>query len=226
MVIGNGLLARAFSHFENDDSVIVFASGVSNSGSNDPLQYEREINLLKQYLSTKVCLVYFSTVSIYDSSLKSSLYIKHKKTVEELISNAGINYLIFRLPILIGKTTNPHTLTNHFFHQINTGLPLKIFSKACRYLLDVDDVVTVLNPIIGNKLQHNKIWNVCFENKINVKELVRLMEKTTGKSTEKNLIDKGDCYEVPNKEFLDYLNEIKFKTDEFYNERILLKYYS
>lgn len=226
MVIGNGLLAQAFSHFQNNDSIIVFASGVSNSNSNDPLHYEREINLLKQHLTRKGCLVYFSTVSVFDSSLESSLYIKHKRIVEELIQNSGVNYLIFRLPILVGKTTNPHTLTNHLFHHINNGLSLKVFSKACRYLIDVDDVITVLNPIIRNKHFHNESWNVCFENKINVVELVSLMEKIIGKTTDKILLEKGDCYDVPNSNFLNYLNEIKFKTEELYNERILIKYYS
>ena len=45
MVIGNGLVASAFSKYKNDDDVIIFASGVSNSSTNKKEEFEREINL-------------------------------------------------------------------------------------------------------------------------------------------------------------------------------------
>ncbi|MEI7801547.1 MAG: hypothetical protein WCI97_02760 [Bacteroidota bacterium] len=103
---------------------------------------------------------------------------------------------------------------------------MKIFANACRYLMDVDDVSNILTSIISNSKQHNKTWNICFDNQIKVPELISLIEKIAGKNCEKIILEKGDCYQVPNSEFLNYLKEIKLKTDELYNERILRKYYS
>ena len=182
--------------------------------------------MLNQYFNQKACLVYFSTVSIYDDSLLQSSYIIHKRKIEKLIQDNCSDYLIFRLPILVGRTTNPHTLTNHLFHQIKNNKEVKVFVNACRYLMDVDDVSKILSSIILNSNYHNKTLNICFENKIKVPELISLIEKITRKNCKKIILEKGDCYQVPNREFLDYLKEIKFKEDESYNEKILKKYYS
>ncbi len=226
MVVGKGLLAKAFSHFQNDESVIVFASGVSNSNTLDPLHFEREINLLRQYLNQRACLIYFSTVSVFDTSLINSQYIIHKKKIEKLIQENCIDYFIFRLPILVGETTNTHTLTNHLVQQIKGKQLVTIFSNACRYLMDIDDVSKILGSIICNSTIHNRIWNCCFNNRIEVPELISIIEKILEMNCEKSIIEKGECYKVPNHEFLNYLQEIKFQEDEFYNERILRKYYS
>ena len=39
MVIGNGMIANAFKQYENDDEVIIFASGVSNSKENNDSEF-------------------------------------------------------------------------------------------------------------------------------------------------------------------------------------------
>ena len=68
MVLGNGLLANAFSAFKDDKDVFVFASGVSNSKENNPLEFEKEFQLLKDKIreNTGVKLIYFSTCSIFN----------------------------------------------------------------------------------------------------------------------------------------------------------------
>jgi len=52
MVIGNGSIAKVFKQeFENDDSVIIFASGVSNSNEKNLSEYQRETILLQNTLT-------------------------------------------------------------------------------------------------------------------------------------------------------------------------------
>src|SRR5437868_6944217 len=106
MIIGNGLIARTLSDYKNDDSIIIFASGVSNSGEIKKEEYEREKKLLNQQKNKNKLLVYFSTCSVFDPSLSDSHYIIHKKEIESILENNFENYLLIRLPILIGKTSN------------------------------------------------------------------------------------------------------------------------
>ena len=42
MVVGNGLIAKAFSHHANNPDVIIFASGVSDSACIDYREFNRE----------------------------------------------------------------------------------------------------------------------------------------------------------------------------------------
>ena len=52
MVIGNGSIAKVFKQeFGNDDSVIIFASGVSNSNEKNLSEYQRETILLQNTLT-------------------------------------------------------------------------------------------------------------------------------------------------------------------------------
>ena len=85
MVIGSGLLAKAFHQFADDGNVVVFASGVSNSLEQNKSAFEREKNLLLKYLDGSAKLVYFSTVSVHDQSLTKTPYIIFKNEIENLI---------------------------------------------------------------------------------------------------------------------------------------------
>ena len=53
MVVGSGLLAQTFAHFKETETIIVFASGVSNSQEQDIVPFEREIKLLNEHLAEK-----------------------------------------------------------------------------------------------------------------------------------------------------------------------------
>ena len=47
MIIGNGLLAKAFIEYKNNDEIVIFASGVSNSLEEKQSEFKRETDLLK-----------------------------------------------------------------------------------------------------------------------------------------------------------------------------------
>ena len=121
MIIGNGLIAQSFRpHFDKyEDTVILFASGVSNSKLTLESEYVREQLLLKDALKLNKLLVYFSTCSIFDPTLQDSKYIQHKLAMESLIEKND-KHLIVRLPNVVGKIGNPNTMYNFFINQIRS----------------------------------------------------------------------------------------------------------
>ena len=95
MIIGRGLIAKAFEKYNNNDNVIIFSSGVSNSLETRDTEFEREESLLKSNLLLDKKFIYFSTISVVDGSLKSP-YINHKIKMEKMISENHNNYLIYQ----------------------------------------------------------------------------------------------------------------------------------
>ncbi|MBK8496714.1 MAG: hypothetical protein IPL50_18285 [Chitinophagaceae bacterium] len=114
MVIGNGMIAKAFESYRDEEGFIIFASGVSDSVNVNTEAFEREIKLIKNTIETHKdkLLVYFSTCSIYDDSMQDSAYVQHKIKAEKIIMEHYAPFIIFRLTNPIGKTQNTRTLVN------------------------------------------------------------------------------------------------------------------
>ena len=134
MVKGSGLLAKCFKSYRDDDGVIIFASGVANSGEAKKEEFEREYNLLSDLVDEKQVLVYFSTCSVFDQTLAQSPYVLHKKEMENFITREFENFIIFRLPTVLGDTTNPHTLFNFFIKFLTSSSLARIVFSALRLL--------------------------------------------------------------------------------------------
>ena len=150
MIVGDGMLASAFQRAgAHDWDPVIFASGVSNSLEKDFTEYQKETDLLLNYSKLDKMLVYFSTVSIFDPSLSSNPYIHHKLKIEKIIDDRFGKYLIIRLPIVVGKSSNPHTLTNFLYRSIMNGDHFRLFQYATRYLIDLDDVVRFTEILIS-----------------------------------------------------------------------------
>jgi len=226
MVIGNGLLSNAFSKYKLNEEILVFASGVSNSSSNNQQEFGRELSLLDTILKSQTRLIYFSTISIYDPDLKDNLYINHKRKIESIIRESSNDYLIFRLPILVGHTKNPFTLCNHIANQINSNKPIKIFKNACRYLIDVDDLSLILPIFIENKSYINITIDVNYNNQITMENLVAIFENLLRKKIEKIYFNRGGCYKSDNRLFLaEAQKQISLENPNYISECIA-KYYS
>lgn len=226
MVIGNGLLAKAFNHFADNNSVLIFASGVSNSSEQNDAEFEREKLQLLSCIEEKRKLIYFSTISIFDESLKTSKYRIHKRAMEKLIEEKFSSFIIFRLPIVVGKTQNPNTLTNFIFNKINSGEKIKVFSKACRYLMDIDDIANFCTKIILAEKHDNKSLNIHFNNLIHIPDLITLFEAATIKKANTEIVNEGDCVVSDNAEFNLILQQNGFSLPANYNQQLISKYYS
>ncbi len=145
MIIGDGLLGSAFMTKKKDyEKFVVFASGVSNSLHSDELSFEREkllvLKTLNDYKDSK--FIYFSSVltGIIDNN-----YYNHKIEIEELIKNNSNNYIIFRVPQIIGGTGNKHNLVNHIKNLILNNEEVVVYKNVYRALLDVDDLVKIVD---------------------------------------------------------------------------------
>lgn len=223
MVIGNGLIANEFKQYKYNDDVIIFASGVSNSKETNSKEFSREIDLLSKYFNSNSRLVYFSTCSVYDPSLSNSLYIAHKLNMERIIKENFKNYIIFRLPNVIGKCDNNHTSFNFFKNRIKKGLNIIVHEKATRYFIDSEDLGLLLPKFININAKEDlaQTINVVFDNKIYIKDLVRIMEELIGKKVVKDYIDMGSDYDVDGSYFTRSIPPVNSSE---YNYNLIKKY--
>jgi nucleoside-diphosphate-sugar epimerase len=225
MVIGKGLIASSFEKYSLNDEVIIFASGVSNSLEMGESEYQREFDLLKSKIARNRLFIYFSTCSLFDKSQSNSRYVIHKREIERFIRETGMPHIIFRLPIVVSNSTNKNTLTNFLYNHIKHDIPFTIHSKACRYLIDISDIISLLSPIIENTEAINSTINVSLDNQIKVSELVCIFEKILDKKAIVKYVNRGDCYKIEDRFFLRHLKLINYNTEPKYNSLVLNKYY-
>ena len=69
MIVGKGLIASLFTDVDQED-IVFFASGVSNSLETDKSAFLREENLIRKTIkeNPNKIFIYFSTCSIYPKS--------------------------------------------------------------------------------------------------------------------------------------------------------------
>lgn len=226
MIIGNGLLAKAFApEFAHNDTVTVFASGVSNSRETRPEAFQRERDMLEAALDAHHMLVYFSTCSILDPQLAASPYVLHKLAMEQLIAERAPQMAIFRLPQLVGHTPNPHTLTNYLHHQIDTGAHFQLWSYARRNLIDVDDVAAIVHQLMQDGAT-GRTLNVACPFSVPVVELVAIFEQILGKRANYSLVAAGSHYSIDVAPTSAAAAAAGVVMDTHYIDRIIRKYYA
>lgn len=208
MLVGNGLIASAFLDYKDNDDVIVIASGISNSKETDYKKYQREIDMIGEFIGTKSKVIYFSTISVFDESL-DSLYVKHKRYIENLISSNFDNYLIFRLPIVIGKTSNNNTFINNIKGKIISDEIIYINNMSSIYIIDIDDISRFLPDLINNR--NNEIINVVFDNKEFVFDIIQKIERLLGKEANKKIVNNGFDFTVDTLFYNEYDNNLILK---------------
>lgn len=219
MIIGNGILANAFLNFD-DENVIIFASGVSNSLETRASEFTRELDLLnstiEKYPNKK--LIYFSTCSIYDSSKTESHYVLHKLNMEKTISESCTEYTIFRIGNAVGKGGNTNTLINYLKNSIESGKTIQIHNKAKRVFIGVDDVALFIHQNIKNI--GNQIFNLVYPYQFSLTEVIAPLEKHLHKTGSYEMVDEGAYYDI------DFENSTKLFFKETSPEEYLKKLYN
>ena len=227
MVVGSGLLANTFKSYSDNEDVIIFASGVSNSGCVDSEQFKRELDLVSMYQPSENLFVYFSTSSIEDPFLKGSLYIKHKLEIEFYIKSNFQRYLIVRLPNVVGKTKNPNTLINFVYNCVQRKEKMDIQLKASRYLIDVADIFSHLNKVIVNEADLNKTVNLIIAKKLSVLQIVESFETHLGKNIEKEISpNAGGDYLLEVDNIFNKYGISNLVEGKEYLDKLIEKYYS
>ena len=163
-IVGTGFIANKFKKylkFIQKNKITIYAAGISNSLdvnkknlNNELLRFTKFVNLNKKKL------IYISTYSVNDNSRKKRPYVKNKIIIENIIKKICSRYLIIRLPEIVGKNKNPHTLTNFFYDNIIKGKSFTIFKNSRRNLLDIDDAIKNSIKLIKANKENKKIMNL------------------------------------------------------------------
>jgi len=202
MVVGNGLLANCFESFKDNNDILIYASGVSNSKEINDNEFVREKTLLMYNLKkySKHKFIYFSTTSVYDMCLKDSKYVKHKLDMEKNIIENSNNYIIFRLPIIASKSNNPYTLLNNFYNKIIKNEIIEILNNATRYIIDIDDVYQSICKFIKINTK-NEIVNICY-NRFSILQIIKQFELILNKNIDIKIVNGGCDTVVDNEVFM------------------------
>jgi serotype b-specific antigen synthesis gene cluster len=226
MIVGNGLIASLFTECDQEN-IIFFASGVSNSLETKKEEFLREENLIKKTIAENPnkIFIYFSTCSIYDSSKAESQYVLHKLKMEQIIIQLCPQYLILRLSNAVGNGGNPNLLMNYLVRSVKNNEIINVHTKATRNLIDVEDIKNITNQLI-DKQYFNKIINIAYPENYTIIEILEIMEKFYQTKLYLNLVKSGSGYGIDTHDVESYFIQHALTNKETYLYKILEKYYS
>ncbi|NTF33481.1 NAD-dependent epimerase/dehydratase family protein [Rhizobium skierniewicense] len=225
MIIGRGLVASAFvPYFESDQDVIVFAAGVSNSGETRAEEFLREEKMLRGYLEAAGQLIYFGSCSVFDPEMANTQYVHHKLEMEALVSSYRGN-AIFRLPQVVGTSSNSNLLTNFLHQKIENGERFNLWKNARRNLIDVDDIAAIVTHMIRTGDSKAGVYNIASPFSVSILDIVEVFEKVSGKKAVYSLIDAGSGYDIDVPDVKRAASDLNISFDEDYIERTIRKYY-
>jgi nucleoside-diphosphate-sugar epimerase len=223
-IIGNGLIAKSLKKKLTTDRFEIFASGVSNSNEDLKTEFNREIEMIITFIKDRDInknIIYFSTYSIYDSSLINSKYVEHKLKIERLLKGVN-NSLIIRLPNIVGVGGNPNTMFNYFKETINNNEQITILKNAYRNIIDVDDVSCFINNLDD---KHPKIINFIHPISYNVIDIVKKIQISLNKKNIVKKIEGGENYiGLPSDYTLQIMKKCNIDLKETYIDNIIKKY--
>ncbi len=199
IVIGNGLVAKAFKNHSDQSDIVLFASGVSDSKTADRQDFEREQNLLLETVSLnrKIPLIYFSTCGIYDPDMQSTAYVRHKLLMENLIQKNSDSFIIFRVSNIVGFSNNKNTIFNYFINRLLNHEKISVWKHAYRNFADIDFVTrSVLLFLEDFSDWKNRTVNIAMKENTSVLELVYTLMDVYQMEAEIDLIDKGNNYSI------------------------------
>lgn len=228
MIIGSGLIARAFAPWlRQRGDVCVYAAGVSNSSGTDAAEFARERARLTTALEAQrdaEAFVYFGTCSVGDAELQHTPYVQHKLAMEALVWQHP-RPLIFRLPQVAGHTPNPHTLLNFLYARIARSEAFTVWQHAYRNIIDVSDVVILARCWIDNPAARRQIVNLANPHCLPMLDIVRAMAQVVGKPAIYHCEARGYHYPIDVSAMLPFIAETGIDFEHDYLLRVLRKYY-
>jgi nucleoside-diphosphate-sugar epimerase len=227
MIVGHGMLAQAFSSFREDGSVLIFASGVSNSLETDPRAFARERALLLQARKAHQAklMIYFGTCSVDDPDRRETPYVAHKLEMEAILERAQAPWMVLRLPLAIGPHRYGHTLAPFLYERISRGERFEVWEHATRYPIDVEDALRVGRLFFGDRKLWNRRINVTLR-AFSVLEFVQVMQDIIGRPAIYDLVSRGQGYAINCPEIAAVAQELQLDFSEHYLDRVLRKYFA
>lgn len=227
MIVGKGLLARAFQPcFGEASDVVVFASGVSNSLETRASEFAREHSLLHEHLAGDAKrIVYFSSCGVTALENELTPYMRHKQLMESLVlSRSG--GLVLRLPQVVGRTENTHTLTNFLRDRILSGEHFSVWAHAERNLIDVEDVAALGATLAKETSMDSSTTAVAAERSLLILEIVKIFERVLGKTANYSIVEKGTPMAIDNTRVNEVSTRLGIYLGEGYVENVIAKYYT
>jgi len=226
VVVGDGMIAKAFAAFGQRQDVVIYASGVSDSMETSAEAFQREKKLLAGTRAAHpgALVVYFGTCSIDDPDRRPTPYVQHKLAMEAQLAAAAGPWMVLRLPLAIGPVHRSPTLANFLHDRIVRGETFEVWSRSTRYPVDVEDVVRIASRFIDARAYWRRTINVALR-AFTVLDFVRVLEGITGKRAAYKLVDKGARYDVPCPEVARLAGELGLDLSPHYLERVLRKYF-
>lgn len=227
MIVGKGLLAQAFEpKFGATSNVVVFASGVSNSLETRVDEFTREELLLRQLLDHDAeRFIYFGSCGAIAPESGLSPYMRHKRNMESLVLSAP-HGLVLRLPQVVGRTKNPHTLTNFLRDRIVAGEHFMVWAQAERNLIDIDDIVSVGVRLAEDPLSAASAVSVAASRSMPMPEIVRIFERVLGKTANCSYVPKGTPMVIDTSLVENLSIQMGIDLGDGYMERLIRKYYA
>lgn len=223
MILGSGLIARAFHGFADDPDTLVFASGVSNSGERDSAVFLRERTLLETALDqSSKRLVYFGSCNVVNPE-QNSPYFQHKRDMEKRVLDSGKG-VVFRLPQVVGRTRNPNTLTNYLRDCIVQARPLTLWTRAQRNLIDIDDVAAIATRLLASS-EAPALASIASPWSLAMPHLVELFEQVLEKKAIVQLVERGEHMHVDSSLTEAVARDIGLDLGPDYPLRVIQKYY-
>ena len=182
-IVGNGFIAKNFLKIKSKlikSKVILYAAGISDSKTVNKKELIREFLRIKSYINKfnkKKIFIYVSSFTVFDPLRNKSPYIKNKIKIEKYLKKKNINYLIIRLPEIIGKNKNKKTLINFIYHRIKKGKKFDLWKNSLRNIVDIDDAVKIIEKIIINNSIKKKTINLISKHFYSAENIVKILEK-------------------------------------------------
>ena len=145
--------------------------------------------------------------------------------MEELVRVRHGNFVL-RLPQVVGRTDNPHTLTNFLRDRITSGQRFTIWGHAERNLVDVDDVVALATYLLldaGGDIPPSVA--IAADRSLPMPELVSTFERVLGITARCVVEDKGSAMRIEPRLPACHAQALGIDLGEGYAERVLRKYY-
>lgn len=227
MIIGNGLLARAFKpEMLARSRAIVYASGVSNSNESAPEPFLRERDMLEAALASSHGrrFVYFSTCSVTDADRLHTHYVQHKLAMEKMV-RASAGHLILRLPQVVGFTENPNTLTNFLARTIRNGETFQVWSGALRCLIDVEHIALATSQLLDTNESLDTTADLAPPWTVTMPEVVAMLEKAIGLRANYVVVDRGGGSAPDSTLMCSVANAAGIDLSPGYPNRLIERYY-
>ena len=175
MIIGSGLLARAFPEYEDSKDVIIFASGVSDPEEGNGEEFDREEDLLIMTMGEhpEKKLVYFGT-----TSSRNTPYVHHKYEMENLVQEHP-SWLLFKLGPVYSDNPMGYTFYDVTYNKILNDQVVELWAGQSRPIIHISDVQIYVRTCLLMNLKN--VTTSLIGRYKTVEEIVEMIEKQLNK---------------------------------------------